>query len=311
MFSGARLVVAFACLLVISVAGCHEGDGLQNLPPPNSDLLPPPSDRVLFAAIGDYGSDDVHEGDVANLVSTMDPEFVITMGDNNYPNGARSTIDMNIGQYYSKYIGGYMGKYGIGSPINLFFPCVGNHEWYDSEGLQPYLDYFPDLPGNKRYFDFQMGLVHFYVVDSDPHEPDGNGPRSTQAMWLQQTLAQPTDACYKIVYFHHPPYSSGTFAVPWMQWPFAAWGADAVMSGHEHFYERLVVDGIPYFVNGLGGGNRFDFVPTPDTHSLFRFNEDWGAMFVAATKQSITYTFYSADGGKIDELTVTPKAPCP
>lgn len=310
-----RALLAFA--VAASAAACSEGHpGLADMAPPDladwgDDLALPPTERVYFAAIGDYGSDDLHEGDVANLVMAHDAAFVITMGDNNYPNGERSTIDTNIGKYYSRYIGGYMGMFGMGSPVNLFFPCLGNHDWYDSEGIQPYVDYFPDLPGNKRYFDFQIGLVHFYVVDSDPHEPDGNTATSVQAMWLKDALAQPTDACYKIVYFHHPPYSSGVFAEPEMQWPFAAWGADAVMSGHEHFYERLAVDGIPYFINGLGGANRFDFNTTPDPHSVVRFNEDWGAMFVTATKANITYQFYESDGGKEDELIVPPKAACP
>jgi hypothetical protein len=154
-----------------------------------------------------------------------------------------------------------------------------------------------------------MGLVHFYVVDSDDHEPDGLTPDSKQGMWLKETLAAPTTACYKVVYFHHPPYSSGDYGVPRMRWPFAQWGADVVMSGHDHTYERLSVDGIPYFVNGLGGANRFGF-NIIDPHSQFRFNQDWGAMFVRATKQSITYEFYEADGGKMDSFTVQPKAPC-
>jgi hypothetical protein len=288
--------LALAALLLV---GCSEGH-------PELQMVP----RATFAAVGDYGSDDTHELDVANLVKAHDVEFVITLGDNNYPSGERATIDMNIGKYYSQYIGGYMGRYGLGSPINLFFPSVGNHEWYGPEMLQPYLDYFPDLPGNKRYFTFQMGLVQFFVVDSDPHEPDGNTPTSVQGQWLEDALAQPTSACYKVVYFHHPPFSSGDFASPWMRWPFAAWGADAVLAGHDHIYERLSVDGIYYFVNGLGGSNRFGF-NNIDPHSQLRFNDDWGAMFVTAGKQQITYQFYEADGGKIDEVNVPPRSPCP
>lgn len=39
-----------------------------------------------------------------------------------------------------------------------------------------------------------------------------------------------------------------------MRWPFKEWGATAVMSGHAHVYERLEVDNLTYFVNGIGGG---------------------------------------------------------
>jgi hypothetical protein len=330
------LFFAALSLVVAALASCdegHPGIGPRDLSfvPPGSDLAVgadmalPVTDRVFFASIGDYGSGDTHELDVANLVSNADPEFVITMGDNSYPDASSSMLlETNIGQYYSKYIGGYMGKFGIGSPINLFFPAVGNHEWYGADpdpmkNLQSYLNYFPELPGNKRYFTFQFGLVKFFVVDSDQHEPDGSTPDSVQGKWLQQELAESTTACYKLVYFHHPPYSSGDFPGPWMQWPFAAWGADAVMSGHDHVYERLSVDGVPYFINGLGGANRFGFSHV-DSHSVFRFVDaahpelgapDWGAQFVTATKQSITFDFIDSDGGKVDSITLQPKSPCP
>ncbi len=300
-----------ACLL-----GCGEGHaGLHT----GGDMALPPTEQVIFGAIGDYGLDGMHEADVASMVRRWQPDLIITLGDNNYQNGDRATIDMNIGKYYSDYIGGYMGHFGMGSPINLFFPSVGNHDWYDAEALQPYLDYFPDLPGNKRYYDFQLGLVHFYVVDSDQHEPDGYTPDSVQGKWLQEALAAPTDACYKVVYFHHPPYSSGDFASPWMRWPFAAWGADAVLAGHDHLYERLAVDGIPYFVNGAGGDDDLFGFPNNnvDPHSQFRFVDprtflcpDWGAQRVIATRTAMTFEFWAVSGGMVDGFSVTPKLPC-
>ena len=43
-----------------------------------------------------------------------------------------------------------------------------------------------------------------------------------------------------------------------MQWSFTAWGVDTVLAGHDHTYESLLVDGIPYFVNGLGGGRIYE-----------------------------------------------------
>lgn len=73
-------------------------------------------------------------------------DFIITVGDNNYPDGEASTIDNNIGQYYRKYIDNYQGTYpGSDPPINRFFPSLGNHDWHQVPPI-PYLDYF-DLPG--------------------------------------------------------------------------------------------------------------------------------------------------------------------
>src|SRR4051794_21122347 len=54
---------------------------------------------VRLAVIGDYGAAGQPEQDVSNLVHSWGPDLVITTGDNNYPDGAASTIDANIGQY--------------------------------------------------------------------------------------------------------------------------------------------------------------------------------------------------------------------
>jgi hypothetical protein len=159
------------------------------------------------------------------------------------------------------------------------------------------------LPGNERYYDVDFGLVHLYAMDSDPREPDGVEAPSVQAKWLRARLAQ-SKACYDVVYFHHPPYSSSRHGSTMnMRWPFAAWGAEVVMAGHDHSYERLTVDGIPYFVDGLGGAPRYpigEIVP----ESQFRYVEDNGAMLVTATSTSITYEFWNAHGVKIDSLTI-------
>ena len=95
-----------------------------------------------------------------------------------------------------------------------------------------------------------------------------------------------------------------------MQWPFKSWGATAVFSGHDHTYERLVVDRIPYFVNGLGGASEYPFREETLPETQARYNQDYGAMLVDATKTAVSYTFYSADGVKRDSLTVPAPASC-
>ena len=140
-----------------------------------------------FAVIGDFGSGDQAEADVATLVHGWTPDFIITVGDDNYPSGAADTIDAHIGQYYHDYISPYAGSYGPGADQNRFFPTLGNHDWYTT-GAQPYLYYF-SLPGNERYYDFVWGPVHFFAIDSDENEPDGVNQASVQAGWLRQTLA--------------------------------------------------------------------------------------------------------------------------
>jgi tartrate-resistant acid phosphatase type 5 len=147
------------------------------------------------------------------------------------------------------------------------------------------------------------GPVHFFALDSDENEPDGVGSLSVQAAWLQQGLASSTSS-WNIVYFHYPPYSSGMEgSITWMRWPFAAWGADAVLTGHDHTYERLAVDGIPYFVNGLGGGGIYNFVDAlPE--SQFRYNANYGAMLGSASERDLRFEFTSRTGELIDKYEV-------
>lgn len=254
-------------------------------------------ERVTFAVLGDYGLDGLAEEAVAALIRSWKVDLILTVGDNNYPVGAAETIDANIGKYYHEYIFPYRGQYGTGAEVNRFFPTLGNHDWM-TEGARPYFEYFT-LPGNERYYEFTWGPVHFFALNSDPHEPDGVGTRSQQAAWLQERLTA-SDSPWQVVYFHHAPYSSGQHgSTAWMRWPFAAWGADVVFAGHDHVYERLLVDGIPYFTVGLGGGGRYNFGKAlPE--SQFRFNADWGALRVVADAHEMIFEFYTHRGEMLD-----------
>jgi len=276
---------------------------ITSLPPKTfAPTLTPQPQVVRFAVIGDYGMDNSAEMDVVVLILDWQADFVITTGDNNYPTGSADTIDANIGKYFHDYIFPYSGAYGSDANLNRFFPTLGNHDWYTKDA-QPYLDYFT-LPGNERYYDFVGGPVHFFAIDSDEHEPDGINAGSEQAAWLQQGLAG-SSSPWNIVYMHYPPYSSGSHgSIDWMQWPFAAWGADALLAGHDHLYERLLVDGIPYFTNGVGGGGLYNFGdPLPETR--FRYNANYGAMLVTVGETEMLFEFFNRLGELKDSCRVT------
>jgi len=258
--------------------------------------------ETRFAIIGDYGWAGPDAAAVAALVDSWFVDFIITTGDNNYPDGAAATIDDNIGQYYADYIAPYRGSYGPGAAENRFFPVPGNHDW-NTGSLDPYQDYFI-LPHNERYYSFTWGPVDFFMLDSDPREPDGITADSAQAAWLAGELAAGT-AVWKLVVAHHPPYSSSARhgSIPEMQWPYAAWGVTAVLAGHDHTYERLLKDNVYYFVNGLGGRNIYP-MGTPLPESQVRFNQDFGAMLVQADPACITFRFFDVQGDEIDRLTL-------
>jgi hypothetical protein len=268
----------------------------STLPAPAASAWPP---GFRFAAIGDFGASGPAERRVAELVKAFHPEIVITLGDDNYPTGAADTIDANIGQYYSEFIFPYTGKYGKGASENRFFPALGNHDWY-TEGAKPYLDYFT-LPGNERYYAFSRGPIDFFALDSDPHEPDGTGPDSKQAAWFKAE-AKKAHGAWQIAYMHHPPYSSGPHgSTPETEWPYREAGIDLVLAGHDHTYERAVVGGLTFLVNGLGGAPEYEFkAPVPG--SLFRYREEHGAQLAVATDDELRITFVNVDGAHVDEV---------
>jgi len=265
---------------------------------PSSSPLP----DMKFAIIGDYGKAGSNESGVSGYVKSWNPEIIITAGNNNYESGEASTIDENIGQYYSDYIFPYSGNYGSGDTVNRFFPSLGEVDWMTT-GAQPYLNYFT-LPDNERYYDFTKGNIHFYSINSDPNEPDGTDSNSVQAQWLKNKLSQ-SEEDWNIVYFNHPPYSSGLThgSTESMRWPFKQWGANAVISGREHNYERLNVDGLPYFVNGLGGKSIYPF-GTPLPESSVRFNGDYGFMIGYEYENRLEFRFFTKTGLQIDAHTI-------
>lgn len=255
-----------------------------------------------FAVIGDYGWQGQDEADVAARVKSWSPDYVVTVGDNNYMDGFAATMDINIGQYYSAFISPYKGTFGAGSATNRFYPALGNHDW-NTGSIQPYLDYFT-LPGNERYYDFVQGPVHFFILDSDEHEPDGVDANSSQAQWLRNKLSTATET-WKFVVMHHAPYSSGNHgSVPIMRWPFKEWGADAVIAGHDHHYERFYVNGMTYLVNGLGGRSLYTMNATlPDSH--FRYNSDFGAMLIEVADNVASFKFIQKTGTTLDAFTLS------
>lgn len=270
-------------------------------PLPETPSPTPTPEPLRFAVIGDYGLAGDAADAVAELVKGWQPDFIITTGDNNYPNGAAETIDENIGRYYAGYIHPYTGAYGPRAEQNRFFPSLGNHDWGLS-GIEPYLAYF-DLPGNERYYDFTWGPVHLFALNADSREPDGVSAGSVQAAWLQSGLAA-SDRPWKIVYGHLSPVSSGTQGgIAWMDWPYQAWGATVLLAGHDHVYERVMRDGFPYIINGLGGGPRYAFEEIVSGSGV-RYRDNHGAMLITADWQQITFQFFNISGELIDEFKI-------
>jgi tartrate-resistant acid phosphatase type 5 len=273
---------------------------------------PAPLDPEDMPVADDYEKSDKQrnpaQAAVARLVAEWKPNFVVTTGDNNYPKGEAKTIDQNIGKYYADFIGDYRGAFGKGSPTNRFFPVLGNHDW-DAPKVrcQAYLDYFT-LPGNERYYEFQQGPLHFFMLDNDGREPDGIKPGSKQHVWFTEAIAA-SRTPFQIVVAHHPPYSSGEHGgVPSAEWNFNTHGVDLMLCGHDHSYERIDREGVIYVVNGAGGAGLRKF-KKPVEGSQVRYHEKHGAMRFDVVREGDEWQlhsrFFNVDGQEIDHFVVT------
>lgn len=256
-----------------------------------------PEYPVVFAVIGEYGTNDANAAAVAALVNTViQPQFIVTVGNNNFGDADLAGYDLAVGQFYSPYIGNYVGTYGTGSIVNRFFPAVGYLDWNFKTGYDPFLNYFT-LPDEERAYTTMVGPVHLFVVNSDVHEPAGRTADSVQSEFIRLVM-EASPAPWMFVFMQQSPFSSGDNfgSDTTMRWPFKQWGADAVFSGNNRNFERLDIGGVPYFVNGAGGADLQGFgalVP----QSKFRFSDFHGAIKVIVTANQATVQFWSVENG--------------
>lgn len=240
------------------------------------------------AVIGDFGSGTDDERRVADLVASARPVAVVTTGDNVYDSAD-----------YARLVGDYYGRYVASQRL---LPAAGNHD--HSEGIEAFDRYFSYLHGQRTY-SFGRGGIRFFVIDSTA-ALDSSQSMATQRAWLQQALQQ-SRARWKVVVLHHPPYSSGTThgSSPELRWPFGTWGADLVLAGHEHNYERLVEGGMTYVVDGAGGKDLYR-LGAPIAGSVARTDTAHGALFLTATPTALSGAFRTVDGATTDRFTLRP-----
>lgn len=273
---------------------CREHGGPQESEEPEDN-----SAKFCFTFVADGGLAGAAQSQVAALAEWINPDALLFGGDNNYTDGSPSTIGTNWAAY-KKFI-----------DRNIVFPALGNHD-LDTESGHPQLSFF-GLPGNGRYYNFRRGQVEFFCIDSgfdtagNLVETDGNTSASVQGAWLQAALAA-SDATWKVVYLHHAPYTNASSYSPGnttLRWPFETWGADVVLSGHGHNYERLDVSGFPYLVVGTGGAALVGFIASPTTDSQKRYNADFGLLKVTVDRKKILFKFFNTSRQLIDVFAIT------
>lgn len=244
-------------------------------------------ESASIAVIGDFGSGSSDERRVADLIRRVGPEAVVTTGDNVYSNAGYQRL---VGDYYAPWVGS-----------GRFLAATGNHD--HAEGIEAFDAYFA-MPSGRRWTSRTIGGIEFFVLDSEAML-QSSGQFAQQRAWLARELPRST-ADWQVVVLHHPPYSSGSVhgSTLVFRWPFARWGADLVLSGHDHDYERLRVGGLTYIVNGSGGRSLYRFArPLPG--SIARNSTDFGALFLTATPNSLTGRFVADSGRGVDRFEIT------
>jgi len=202
-----------------------------------ASVLPNAKDSIKFLVIGDSGTGDRAQYEVAEQIERAHDrfkfDFAIMLGDNLYGNE-------NPNDYVNKFEKPYKPLLDAGVK---FYASLGNHD----EPAQRF--YKPFNMDGKRYYTFEKGDAAFFVLDSTYMPPE-------QVEWLQKEL-EGNNKKWKIAYCHHPIYSSGERHGSEMDLRalieplFLKNGVDVVFAGHEHFYERLKPQqGIYYFVQG-------------------------------------------------------------
>ncbi len=274
--SGPRGTVGLASVVAVASVA------LLLAPPARAVPDGPPQRSV--AVVGDFGSGTPDEGAVAALVAAARPVALVTTGDNVYSNAGYAAL---VGAYYEPSV----------APRNVL-PAVGNHD--HAEGIGAFDDYFAHL-GGRHVYAAGRGGIRFFFLDSTV-ALDSPQARQRQASWLRRSLTAST-ARWKVVVLHHPPYSSGVVhgSTSEVQWPFGAWGADLVLSGHEHNYERVVRDATTFVVDGSGGKDLYS-LGAPVRGSRVRIDSGFGALFLTATTTALIGEFWSTAGIRLDRF---------
>jgi Calcineurin-like phosphoesterase len=199
-------------------------------------------------------------------------------------------------------------------------PAIGNHEYDDRAGATGYWDYWngvgvTDGPAGVRargWYAWDLGSWRLIALNSNCDRV-GCTAHSKQGRWLRDQLRHNHDRCV-LAYMHHPRFSSGLFASP--NRTTGLWralyrgGADVVLNGHDHLYERFapsrpsgIVDpsrGITQFTVGTGGYFLFPTATPGPPNSEFVYNQGFGVLFMRLLPDSFGWSFVNVDGRVID-----------
>jgi hypothetical protein len=248
--------------------------------------LPNRPDSVKFAAMGDNGTGERAQYEVADQMTKFQATFpydlVIMLGDNMYGSQRPADFVKKFEQPYKTLL-----------DRNVKFQAsLGNHDRPENVGYR-----FYNMNG-QRYYTFVRRNVRFVALDSNQMDPK-------QLDWLDTTLKDARED-WKICFFHHPLYSNASrhgSAVDLrvlLEPIFVRYGVNVVFSGHDHVYERIRPQkGIAYFVSGAAGQLRKGDMERSELTAA-SFDQDQSFMLVEVAGSEMFFQSVSRTGQVVD-----------
>ena len=206
------------------------------------------SSLFRFVALGDVGRGNIGQQKIADVMKEyfQQQPFVLVLltGDNIYENGEIEKVGATFERPY---------RFLRQKPIP-FYAVLGNHDVRTNNGVDQVN--YPGFNMQGRYYTFSQGIVQFFALDTNR-----KAEWSQQLIWLEKNLAAST-ATWKIVFGHHPLYSSGVHGTDPKRIAklcplFARYGVQLYINGHDHNYERTEpIEGTTYLTCGAGATTR-------------------------------------------------------
>jgi Big-like domain-containing protein/calcineurin-like phosphoesterase family protein/purple acid phosphatase-like protein len=267
---------------------------------------------IRFAAFGDSGTGSSAQAAIAGRLDAETFDFALHTGDVAYSYGTYAQFESFFFPYYDAWL-----------RRKAIFPSIGNHD--DRTGsATPYRTLFVlprdgaslTYPNNgERFYSFDYGPVHFICLDTEAAFQT-LARRQEQIAWLTEDLQASQDRPWRVVYFHRPPYNSGSehgsdLTVRQVFGPlFEQYNVQLVLNGHEHSYERSVPwrestntarQAVTYVVTGGGGAGLY-----PSGRSAWTALSRSVNHYVRATMTASDLTLEAVDssGAVIDRFTL-------
>jgi acid phosphatase type 7 len=271
----------------------------------------------LLGAAGDIACEagkppahlECRQGATAAEIKRARPTLVAALGDNQYEDGTLSDF-FGAGAFNQTW----------GAFKSRIRPVPGNHEYSASPTAAGYFEYFGAAAGpfGRGYYSYNVGAWHLIALNSSCSDTECSNrdldgtTTSAQLSWLKGDLAHHRHRCV-LAYWHHPLFSSvrvlnDEAGVRSLWEALLAAGADVVLNGHAHNYERFAPQnaagrpsssGLREFVVGTGGRNHVGFDSRLPT-SRFRDDDDFGVLFLTLHRASYDWRFRTVYGKVAD-----------